>query len=51
MHVRDATAYWKQLRERDVDGLSDLRQEDYGLMEFHVVDPFGNVVRFGSPVE
>jgi uncharacterized glyoxalase superfamily protein PhnB len=51
LHVRDATAFWKRLRERDVERLSDLRREDYGLLEFQVVDPFGNVVRFGSPVE
>ena len=51
VHVRDATAYWKQLRERDADGLSDLRREDYGLLEFQVTDPFGNRVRFGSPAE
>lgn len=51
VHVRDATVYWKQLRERDVAGVSEPQQQDYGLVEFVVTDPFGNRVRFGSPVE
>jgi hypothetical protein len=51
VHVRDATAYWKQLRERDVAGVSDPVRQDYGLVEFVVTDSFGNRVRFGSPAE
>jgi hypothetical protein len=51
VHVRDATAYWKQLRERAVPGVSEPVQRDYGLVEFVVTDPFGNRVRFGSPAE
>jgi uncharacterized glyoxalase superfamily protein PhnB len=51
VHVRDATAYWKQLREREVPGVADPEQKDYGLVEFVVTDPFGNTVRFGSPVD
>lgn len=39
---RDAIAYWKQLSERDVPGVSEPRQQDYGLVEFVVTDPFGN---------
>ncbi len=49
VHVRDATAYWKRLRERDVAGVSAPVPQDYGLVEFVVTDPFGNRVRFGSP--
>ena len=49
MYVRDAVAYWKQLRERGVEGLSTPREQDYGLIEFVVVDPSGNRGRFGSP--
>src|SRR6476469_4876347 len=36
VHVRDATAYWKRLRERDVAGVSDPVPQDYGLVEFVV---------------
>lgn len=49
VHVRDATAYLKQLRERGVGGVSAPVVQDYGLVEFVVTDPFGNRVRFGSP--
>jgi uncharacterized glyoxalase superfamily protein PhnB len=48
-HVRDAVAYYKQLAERGVAGLSAPQQQDYGLVEFVVLDPFGNRIRFGSP--
>lgn len=51
VHVRDATTYWKQLREHDVSGVSDPVEQDYGLVEFVVTDPSGNRVRFGSPTE
>ncbi len=50
LHVRDATVYWKQLRERGMPGVSDPEQKDYGLVEFVVTDSSGNAVRFGSPV-
>jgi catechol 2,3-dioxygenase-like lactoylglutathione lyase family enzyme len=49
VHVRDAVAYWKQLRDRGVDGVSTPQEQDYGLVEFVVTDPSGNRVRFGSP--
>ena len=50
VHVWDATAYWKQLAERGVAGLSTPQEQDYGLVEFTAVDPYGNRLRFGSPV-
>jgi catechol 2,3-dioxygenase-like lactoylglutathione lyase family enzyme len=49
VHVVDAVEYHKQLTERGVPGLSAPQQQDYGLVEFAVLDPFGNRLRFGSP--
>jgi hypothetical protein len=49
VHVRDATAFWKQLRERRVEGVGTPGERVPGLVEFLVVDPFGNRIRFGSP--
>ncbi|RNM12069.1 VOC family protein [Nocardioides pocheonensis] len=49
VHVRDAVAYWKKLREADVLGVSAPEEQAYGLVEFVVTDPLGNRVRFGSP--
>jgi hypothetical protein len=49
VHVRDAVAYWKKLREGDAQGVSAPEVQAYGLVEFVVTDPFGNRVRFGSP--
>lgn len=49
VHVRDAVHYYKQLGDRGVEGLSVPAVQDYGLVEFTVIDPFGNRIRFGSP--
>lgn len=49
VHVQDAIAYWKQLSERGLAGVGAPSARDYGLVEFTVVDPFGNHLRFGSP--
>ena len=49
VHVRDAVEYYKQLAERGVGVLNAPQEQDYGLVEFAVVDPFGNRLRFGSP--
>lgn len=49
IHVTDAAKLWKQLRDRDVEGLGQVEDQDYGLREFVLTDPDGNHVRFGSP--
>jgi hypothetical protein len=49
VQVRDATRSWKQLRERRVEGVGDPGERVPGVVEFLVVDPFGNRIRFGSP--
>jgi catechol 2,3-dioxygenase-like lactoylglutathione lyase family enzyme len=50
IHVGDARALWKQLRDRHVDGVGPIADQDYGLREFVLTDPDGNRIRFGSPV-
>jgi catechol 2,3-dioxygenase-like lactoylglutathione lyase family enzyme len=50
VHVGDATKLWKQLRDRGVDGVGPIADEEYGLREFAVTDPDGNRVRVGSPM-
>lgn len=49
VQVRDAVEYYKKLAERGVRGLGAPQAQEYGLVEFTVVDPFGNRLRFGSP--
>jgi hypothetical protein len=49
IHVPDAVAYWKQLMEGHVSGVSAPAEQDRDLIEFVVTDPDGNRVRFGSP--
>jgi hypothetical protein len=48
VHVADATKLWKQLR-RNVEGVGQIADHDYGLREFTLTDPDGNNVRIGSP--
>ncbi|MFI5892103.1 bleomycin resistance protein [Actinoplanes sp. NPDC051513] len=49
LHVADALKLWKQLRDQGVDGVGDVKDQDYGLREFVLIDPDGNHVRIGSP--
>lgn len=50
IHVRDAAALHEKLRSVGVDDLGPVEDQDYGLREFAVTDPDGNLIRFGSPV-
>ena len=47
--VPDAGRLWKQLKSRDVAGLSPVEDQPYGLREFVVTDPDGNRIRVASP--
>lgn len=49
VHVADAMKLWKQLRDRGVDGVGEIADQDYGLREFVLTDPDGNRIRIGSP--
>jgi catechol 2,3-dioxygenase-like lactoylglutathione lyase family enzyme len=49
LHVGDARQLWKRLKDRDVDGIGQIADTDYGLREFVATDPDGNRIRFGSP--
>jgi catechol 2,3-dioxygenase-like lactoylglutathione lyase family enzyme len=48
VHVTDARKMWKQLRDLGVDGVGEIADQDYGLREFILADPDGNLVRIGS---
>jgi catechol 2,3-dioxygenase-like lactoylglutathione lyase family enzyme len=50
IHVADALKLWKQLRHRDIAGLGEIAELDYGLREFVLTDPDGSRIRFGSPI-
>ena len=49
LHVTDALKMSKQLRDQGVEGVGDIKDQDYGLREFILTDPDGNHVRIGSP--
>jgi len=52
LHVRDADALYAEWAAAGVGGqLSAPIDTDYGLREGHHVDPDGNVIRFGSPIQ
>ncbi len=42
--------YHAELRARDVE-CTDLANRDYGMRDFEVIDPWGNRIAFGEPVE
>jgi hypothetical protein len=42
---------WKELKSNQVTGLEPLQDQDYGLREFVIVDPDGNRIRIGSPID
>jgi hypothetical protein len=49
LHVTDAMMMWKHLRDQGVQGVGDIKDQDYGSQEFVLTDPDGNDVRIGSP--
>lgn len=49
VHVADVTKMWKQLRDLDIDGVGAIADQTYGLREFTLTDPDGNLIRIGSP--
>lgn len=51
LHVGNAAALWKRLREHDVAGVGQIADMDWGLREFTAIDPDGNRVRIGSGVD
>lgn len=51
LHVGNAAALWKRLRQEKAEGVGEIADMDYGLREFTVVDPDGNRVRIGSGIE
>jgi catechol 2,3-dioxygenase-like lactoylglutathione lyase family enzyme len=51
IHVRDAGMLWKQLKSQGASGLGPVEDQPYGLREFVVVDPDGNKIRVGSPIQ
>jgi uncharacterized glyoxalase superfamily protein PhnB len=42
---------WKQLKSQGASGLGPVEDQPYGLREFVVVDPDGNKIRVGSPIQ
>jgi len=50
LHVHDAAAFWKQLKDQDLGGVGPVQDKDYGLREFEITDPDGNRIRIGSPI-
>lgn len=50
LHVPDALAIWKRLRELDTPGVGPVADQDYGLREFTLTDPDGNHLRIRSPL-
>jgi catechol 2,3-dioxygenase-like lactoylglutathione lyase family enzyme len=51
IHVQNAAVLWKELKSNQVTGLEPLQDQDYGLREFVIVDPDGNRIRIGSPID
>ena len=50
VYVDDANALHESWRAADVAGLRELRNTDYRMREFALIDPDGNMMLFGSPL-
>jgi catechol 2,3-dioxygenase-like lactoylglutathione lyase family enzyme len=51
LNVAGIAALWAEYRDRGVD-VRPLQTKPWGMMEFEVIDPDGNLLRFGeSPKE
>jgi catechol 2,3-dioxygenase-like lactoylglutathione lyase family enzyme len=50
IQVSGVDAYYAELSARGVRA-SDLGNRDYGMRDFEVVDPHGNRLAFGEPIE
>ena len=45
---RDVNAMYNELKENGVDQVSKPEDQDYGMRDFEVVDPWGNRLTFGN---
>jgi catechol 2,3-dioxygenase-like lactoylglutathione lyase family enzyme len=44
-------ALYDEFRNKNVPGLSDFKVRPWNMKEFHIIDPHGNLLRFGCAPE
>jgi catechol 2,3-dioxygenase-like lactoylglutathione lyase family enzyme len=51
IRVSDVRAFHNEFEESGIERLGPLVAQEWGMHEFTVVDPSGNLFRFGSPLD
>jgi hypothetical protein len=51
LRIRDAGALHAEWLEVGLELLQPLTEQDYGLRDFAISDPNGNLLRIGSPIQ
>ncbi len=49
--ISDCSALRREFESRSVEGLSEVEQKPWGDLEFSVVDPSGNMIRFSQTAQ
>lgn len=50
LRIQDAPALYDEWRATGIEILQELTKTDYGLHEFAIADPSGNLLKVGSPL-
>ena len=51
VRVRGADSLFDQFPKNAIHPNGSLRTQDYGMREFAIIDPDGNLLTFGEPIE
>lgn len=47
----DVDAMYDELKKNGIEQLSEPEDQDYGMRDFEVVDPWGNRITFGKRID